>query len=320
MGMIVYNGYNNQTGGVWKMDSEMYRKLVAYSKKPEVQEQTIEYLAEHLGNFLKPRERVMLAFQDQTPGSICWLMEQAALRINTVPVLWGPDRRWNSLLRQTFSSRASAVIGSPLVILGLMKLKKQFKTPLPIRKVITMGYPCPYWMYDGIVKGLDCEVGGCFSIGESGIVAGFACGHSWGVHLREDLYGVDIVDDCGNLLPAGEHGEMVIYPKEDPSIRFHMGDRARAIIDTCPCGSSSMRLLDMIPGSNVDPDLYALGQDLQSWTSILDCRLTRTESGLGVEIVCFPGEKLPKLPTAAKLVIRPYMPKHDEPFFWYLPR
>lgn len=302
------------------MNSEMYRKLLEFSMRPEVQEQTIEYLAEHLGNFLKPRERLMLAFRDQSPGTICWLLEQAALRIDVVPVLWGPDRRWNSLLRQTFSTRASAVIGSPFVILGLTKLKKQFKTPLPIRKVITMGYPCPHWVFDGIVKGLDCEVGGCFAVGESGIVAGFACGHSWGVHLREDLYGVDVVDAEGNLLPPGELGYLVLYPKAEPSIRFHMGEMARQVIATCDCGSSSMRLIDMLPGTTVDPDLYALRQDLQSWTSILDCRAVKTESGLELEIVCFPGEKLPKLPSAAKLVIRPYNPKHDEPFFWYAPR
>jgi hypothetical protein len=302
------------------MNSEMYQKLLELSMEPETQEKTIQYLAEHLGNFLKPGERVMLAFRDQAPGTICWLMEQAALRVKVVPVLWGSDRRWNTLLRQTFNSRASAVIGSPVVILGLMKLKKQFKTPLPIRKAITMGYPCPYWLYDGIVKGLDCEVGGCFSIGESGIVAGFACGHSWGVHLREDVYGVDIVDPQDNILPADQMGQMVLYPKADPSVRFYMGDKARKIITTCDCGSSTMRLMDMIPGTTVDPELYALGQDLQSWTSILDCRVSRSPSGLEIEIVCFPGEKLPKLPTAAKLVIRPYNPKEDEPFFWYVPR
>ena len=38
---------------------------------------------------------------------------------------------------------------------------------------------------------------------------------------------------------------------------------------------------------------------------------------LEMEIVCFPGEKLPKLPSAAKLVVRPYNPKTDEPTWFY---
>lgn len=300
------------------MSSEMHRKLIDFSLDPEVQEKTIEYLAEHLGKFLKPRERVMLAFREHTTGNISWLMEQAALRIDAVPVIWGPDRRWNSLMRQTFNSRASAVIGSPLVILGLMKLKKQHNTPLPIRKVITIGYPCLDWVIDGIVKGLDCEVGGCFSVGESGVVAGFACGRSWGVHLREELYGVDVVDAQGNMMPPGELGEMILYSKQDPSVRVAIGDQCRRVVDQCDCGSATTRLIDMAPGLNVDPDLLALAEYLHSWTSILDCRVVKTDAGLEIEIICFPGEKLPKLPSAAKLVIRPYNAKHDEPF-WQTP-
>ena len=300
------------------MDREMYRKLVQWSMDPQQQERSIVYLAEHMGKFLKPGERVMLAFREHKKGNISWLMEQAALRIHAVPVIWEEDHRWNTLLRQTFNSRASAVIGAPLVILGLMKLKKQNNTPLPIRKVITVGYPCLDWVIDGIVKGLDCELGGCFSIAEDGVVAGFACGHSWGVHLREDIYGVDIVDEQGNLLPPGEIGHLVLYPKSAPDIRVNLGDTGKKAAVKCRCGSDSPRLLDMQPGSNVDPDLYQLAQYLQAWTSILDCYLEKTESGLEIEIICFPGEKLPKLPTAAKLTVRNYNPKTDKPL-WFMP-
>lgn len=300
------------------MDLETYRQLVKLSMEPQNQEQTIVYLSEHLGKFLKPRERVMICFLEHKPGNISWLMEQASLRVGAVPVLWGPDHRWNTLLRQTFYARPSAVIGPPLVILGLMKLKKQNNTPLPIRKVVTAGYPCLDWMIEGIAKGLDCEVGGCFSLLESGVVAGFACGHSWGVHLREDVYGVDVVGPSGALCEPGIPGEMVIYPKSDPSLRLPLGESGCKEERVCACGSKTVRLVDMHPGSNTDEDLLKLGQDLQSWTSILDCRLARNESGLSIEIVCFAGEKLPKLPTAAKLVIRPYNPKSDEPF-WYVP-
>ena len=91
-------------------------------------------------------------------------------------------------------------MGPPLILLGLSKLKRQSGTPLYIRRVITAAYPCLDWMIDGIVRGYDCELGGCFSLGESGVVVGFACGHSWGVHLRESEYGVDIVDAEGNLV------------------------------------------------------------------------------------------------------------------------
>lgn len=300
------------------MDRGAYWKIVEKSMEPDALERSIVYLQEHLGKFLRSGERVLICFPEHTEGGLGWLMEQAVLRCNAVPVIWGPDHRWQTLLRQAFYSRASSIIGPPLIILGLMKLKKYNSTPLSIRKVITAGYPCLDWMIDGIVKGLDCEAGGCFTLGESGAVAGFACGQSWGIHLRESEYGVDIVDENGDSVPEGTMGEIVLYPKAMPELRYPMGENARLVTETCRCGSTAPRLLDMSPGKTEDPDLTELGQQLQSWTSILDCRLRKGESGLEIEIVCFPGEKLPKLPTAAKLVIRAWNPKNDEPF-WYVP-
>lgn len=295
-----------------------YWKIVEKSLEKGAQERSIEYLSEHLGKFLRKGERVLICFLEHEEGDLSWLMEQAVLHCGAVPVIWGPDHRWKTLLRQAFYSKASAIIGPPLIVLGMTKLKKYHETPLYIRKVITAGYPCLDWMIDGIVRGLDCEAGGCFSLGESGVVAGFACGRSWGVHVREAEYGVDIVDENGNSLPAGECGEIVIYPKSDPAVRYAMGENACLSPTPCRCGSKAPLLLEMRPGRTEDPDLAALGQYLQSWTSILDCRLRKGESGLEIEIVCFPGEKLPALPTAAKLVIRPWNPKNDEPF-WYVP-
>lgn len=297
---------------------EKYQKLVQLCTEPAFREKTIEYLAEHLGKFLKPREHVMLAFREHTETNISGLLEQAVLRIDAIPVIWGPDHRWNTLLRQTFESHAIAVIGSPLILLGLMKLKKQYNTPLPIRRVVAVGYPCLDWIIDGIVKGLDCELGGCFSLNETGVVAGFACGHSWGVHLREDYFEAEIVDKQGRVLPAGELGQVVLIPKWESSVRVPLGDIGRIVEEKCECGSESNRLLDLQMGQNVDPDLYQLSQELLKWTSILDCRLAKSESGLEIEIVCFPGEQMPKLPTAAKLLIRPYSPKTDEPL-WFFP-
>lgn len=298
------------------LESNVYRKIVAMAMEDAALEGSIAYLAEHLGHFLRKRERVMICFWNTGRGSLGWLMEQAVLRCEAIPVVWGPDRLWSTLLRQAFSNKTSAIIGPPLILLGLTKLIRHGGVPLYVRKVITAAYPCPDWMIEGLVEGFDCEVGGCFTLDETGAVAGFACGHSWGVHLREEAYGVDIVDENGNSLPDGQLGEMVLYPRCAPDLRYPMGELARLERAVCPCGSHAPRLMDMQAGS-VDPDLIVLGESLQRWTSVLDCYLHKGESGLEIEIVCFPGEKLPKLPTAAKLVIRNWDPATDVPFFYH---
>ena len=67
-------------------------------------------------------------------------------------------------------------------------------------------------------------------------------------------------------------------------------------------------------GNQVRNALDALAQHLMSWTSILDCRLEKGQYGLEMEIVSFPGRQLPKLPSCAKLVVRPLNPEKDVPF------
>ncbi len=288
--------------------------MAAMAEEPAMQADTIAYLAAHLCKFVKKGDSVLICFSDHSPGNISWLMEQAVKECGGVPVIWGPDRRWKTLLQQAFYSRAKTIIGLPLVILGLTKLKKYNGVPLYIRNVVTAGYPCLDWMIDGIIDGLDCSSWGSFGLGESGVVAGFSCGKSRGVHLREDVYGIDILDDTGNVLPVGETGEMVLYLKSDPGVRFPLGEQGRLEMTACACDRTACRLMDMYPGITKDDDLTELGQYLHSWTSVLDCRLKKGDYGLEMELVVFPGEKLPKLPSAARQVIRPWNPKHDEPF------
>lgn len=296
------------------MDQAVFRQIVARSMEPQHMENSITYLVEHLARFLKRGEKVLICFAEQKEGSISSFFEQAVLRCGAVPVIWGPDHRWKTLLQQAFYSRATTIIGAPLIVLGLSKLKKYNGIPLYIRRTITAGYPCLDWMIDGIIRGLDCSTGGCFGLGTTGAVAGFSCENVRGVHLREDVYGVDIVDENGAPVLDGEVGEMVLYPKEHPDLRLPLGENARIDRTPCPCGCTAPRLMDMRPGKREDPDLFELGQQLQSWTSVLDCRLNKGEYGLELEMIVFAGEKLPKLPSAAKQVIRPWDPKHDEPF------
>ena len=119
-------------------------------------------------------------------------------------------------------------------------------------------------------------------------------------------------------MPAGEMGEIVLYPKDCPELRYLTGENGRIDVTPCKCGCASPVLVDMELGRIEDPDLAALAQHLQSWTSVLDCKVNRGQYGLELEMVVFAGEKLPALPTAAKRIIRPWDPKHDEPIH-YIP-
>ena len=85
-----------------------YALLQEYAMQPRAQEETVSYLAEKLSHFVKWMDPVLICLPDQEPGGLSHLMEQAVLLCEGVPVTWGRDHRWMSLLRLAFSSRASA--------------------------------------------------------------------------------------------------------------------------------------------------------------------------------------------------------------------
>lgn len=296
------------------MQQHILEQMCRLATTPESLRDTRNYLADHLRLLINKGDMVLLCFQNYADDSLGGCMEQAVIQCAAEPIRWGPDFRWKGLVQQAFLTRAKTIIGPPLLILGLTKLIKYQGVPLYIRNVITVSYPCLDWMIDGIANGLDCRCSGCFGVGDTAIVAGFSCDRSGGVHIRSDVYGVDIVDAANNPVVPGSIGEMKLYPKDQPMLCYSMGEQARLVIDPCPCGEDSYRLVDLYPGLAADMDLVNLGQQLLSWTSILDCRLKKGKCGLEMELVVFPGEKLPMLPSAAKQVIRPWNPNRDIPF------
>ena len=281
--------------------------------RPEAIERAVVYLQAHIGKFLRRKERVLICLSEDE-STICRIFEEAVKRCDGIPMVLGEDRRWVTILKTAFTYKCNAIIGPPLLLLGLGKLARHMGIPLYTRNVILAGYPSVEWMIEGIQRELDCKVWGCFDPGVGSVVAGFCCDKSRGIHLRTEEYGVDIVDEAGNALPEGVVGRVILYPKADPQIRFDTADRGMLETGICDCGSTAPRIMAIDAGKGTESKLSRLGEEFHLWTSILDCRLAECGYGLELEMVVFPGEKLPKLPSFAKMVIRPWNPETDEPF------
>lgn len=295
------------------MEYERYAMLERQASTPEMLEQTISYVAQNLRLFLRPREQVLICFPKGDPNSLGCIFQQAVRNLSAFPVFWSSDHTWKSLLRQAFSTKATVIIGPPLVVLGLAKLAKATATPLYVRHVVTAGYPCLDWMIDGIIRGLDCKTWGCLGPGTGAVISGFSCGLSRGVHIREDAYDVRILDDQGNPVPEGTSGIISVAPRTMKEQRVCLRDHGRIERSACVCGNKTARLVDIHPAQRFQNDVLDLYQKFHSWTSILDCRVIKGECGLELELVVFPGEKLPQLPTCAKQVIRSWDPERDVP-------
>lgn len=295
------------------MEQPSYMKIAALAETPEAIANSISYLQQKMSRFLKKKEKVLILFQNNHDSS-SRILEESVLACECTPIWIGPDRRWMTMLKTAFTSKCNCIIGSPLMLLGLSKLARYMGTPLFARNVMMAGYPTSEWLVNGVRKGLDCMAWGCFDPGIGAVVAGFTCEQVDGVHVRAEEYSLDIVDDEGRSLPPGEMGHVILYPNADPTLRFAVGDRARLSMGKCACGSCEPKLVDIDTVKPEGVDLAAMGESLHYWSSILDCRLEKTECGLELELIVFQGEKLPKLPTAARLIVRAFNPEKDEPF------
>lgn len=280
-----------------------YDQILELALDAAMQDSTADYLTEHLKSIVEHGEAVLICLPTQEPGGLGDLMARAVTACGGIPVSWGADHRWKSLLRLAFTSRATAIIGTPLVVLGLSKLKKAAQTPLYIKNVVLAGYSGTDWMWDGIRRGFDCRMWAVMGVFVSPVVAGFSCGH--GVHIREEAYILDA--------PEGRVGRWILSPREYPELRVQPGEFGRLTREPCPCGRPGARMLDRRHWNENDRELAELAESLLSWTSVLDCSLKRSTFGLELELVVFPGEKLPQLPSCARLVVRPWNPEADQP-------
>jgi phenylacetate-coenzyme A ligase PaaK-like adenylate-forming protein len=299
------------------VDTAAFARLESLAREPAAIERSVEYVTRQLRLFAKKQDRILICFPNK-PGTIGEILDKAVREVGAIPVHWGEDQRWLTLIRTAFLNKTTAVIGPPLVVLGLNKLSKITRTPLYIRHSITTGY-CSYeWMMHGIARGLDCKTWGYFNINGGPLLCGQSCGEGPGVHIRQEEYDIEIIDEEGNPLPDGTRGMISIISKADPDLRVRIREHAAIDRSQCPCGRSSARLTDFEEDPNVDMELLRLGASLHTWDSVLDVRLIRGEYGLEMEMVVFPGLELPKFPTCAKMEVRNWDPERDKPF-WFEP-
>ena len=296
------------------MSEEYVRRIRSLHCTDAQREKVVSYLADRMGAFLHRRERVLICIPGRENNSLAGVFEDAVRKAGAIPMYWGPDFRWKALLRQAFSSRATAVIGQPLLLLGLMKLAKNAGTPLFIRNVLLTGYPWYHWMEDGIRQGLDCHVWGCYIPGGDTMVAGFSCPEEKGIHIWKEAFDARLVSDKGITLLPGERGRLELTARDGSGKVWDTGDLATRETLPCPCGEKGMLLRDIVPEKMPDTPFHQLMEPLLSWSSVLDFRAERTEMGLSLEVVCFPEELLPQLPTSAKLIFRYWNPDRDMPF------
>ncbi len=296
------------------MKRNSYEQILALETTPEAIDATVEYLATQMKPFLQTLEPVLICFPDEGEASLGGIFKAAVLRCDATPVFWGPDYRWKELLRIAFDTHANTVVGHPLVVLGLMKLAKFTATPLYVYDVIVGGYPYARWMVNGLREGLDCKIWGCYAVKGGPLFAGFTCTQEAGIHIREDVLRPYVVDGAGNRLSGRNRGRLYFRSVKDENLIYDPLETAIVHYQPCSCGCDAPRVVETSYVGEDDPARVLMEEQFLAWSSVLDYRVEYTESGSALELVVFPGESLPKLPSFAKRNVREWNPERDVPF------
>ena len=297
------------------MKEDSYEKLYRIETTPAALDAAREFLAERLRVFMYKEEPVLICFPDEGPKSFGGIVGQAVRDCGGVPVFWGPDYRWKELLRQAFHTHAHTVIANPLVVLGLMKVAKATATPLYIHNVVLCGYPYARWMLDDVKKGLDCRIWGCYSVRSGPVVVGFTCDQEAGIHVRDDRFTAEVLDEKGESLPDPNRGRLVFASTKDSSVVYDPEETSILMHQPCSCGCDAPRIVETVYIGRGNPTKYALEERFLGWSSVLDFRATQTEFGIDLELVVFPDEPLPPLPSCARLTVRHWDPDMEVPFY-----
>ena len=294
--------------------TDAYQKLLKLETTPEALEATVCYLSAQIKPFLQTLEPVLICYPDAGPASLGGLFKEAVLRCDAKPIFWGPDYRWKELLRIAFDTHANTVVGHPQVVLGLMKLARATSTPLNIYDVIVCGDPFSHWVVNDLKNGLDCKVWGCYAVKSGPVIAGFSCVQEAGIHIREDVF-LPVIPNLPEDLPfVSGKGKLCFRASKNPELIFDPMEESLIHYQPCSCGCDAPRVIETNSLQEEKRSRELLEDRFLVWSSVLDYYAEKTEFGMALELVVFPGESLPKIPSAAKLRVRPWNPEKDIPF------
>jgi len=109
------------------------------------------------------------------------------------------------------------------------------------------------------------------------------CPHG-GMHLNSDVVRLEVLDDSGRSVPAGEEGNLVatlLVNHAMPLLRYLTGDRGALLPGRCACRRSSP-LLGVVSGRAADMLVLSGGQRISPYA--LTCALERVEGVLRYQV------------------------------------
>lgn len=225
---------------------------------------------------VRPTDRVAL-LDAVTPGKSAFTRERSG-RCARISIL-RPSEDVAAALR---AFDPDAVYGLPSALLEAAYALHRGGDSLSVRAVFTSGE-----LLDGSTRAFlgnafQAPVYDVYGTSETKEIA-WEC-PAGGMHLNADVVRLEVLDDSGRSLPAGQEGDLVatsLLNRAMPLLRYRTGDRGVLLPRTCACGRSSP-LLGVVTGRAADVLVLRGGQRISPYA--LTCALERVGGVLRYQV------------------------------------
>jgi len=201
-------------------------------------------------NGLRFSDRMVNLGDMRTAKKPLWFQKLGVFNLKTVDIFDNIDREVNDLLN--INPKSMIGYASQLRLLSEYKLKHNLKELKPDTIFTTAEFLDPDTRRI-INTAFDLKVIDLFGCIEVNRTA-WECQEHCGYHIDIDSVVMELLDDDGKSVSAGERGEVVytsLYNYAMPLIRYEVGDVATPSDETCPCGRG-LPLLKNVEGRKDD--------------------------------------------------------------------
>lgn len=196
-----------------------------------------------------------------------WLqrLEQRLTRMLHIPAFAVHDERLDWVVETIVRFRPAVLRSYPATAHRLAEVLAERRIDLPLRAVLTTGEVLYPFQRHAIEQQFGCRVFDAY--GGDGMDVAFQCGHNTGYHINAETVLVEVLDEAGRPVAAGEEGQIVLTNLNNltmPFIRYAIADVGAVRAERCPCGRG-LPLLDHVVGRSSDQLVLPSGRALLMW-------------------------------------------------------
>lgn len=174
------------------------------------------------------------------------------------------------------------IYGLPSALTEAAQALEAFGNEVQVRAIFTSGEILSQATRHRLAAAFHARVHDVYGTSETKEIA-WECPHG-GMHLNSDIAHLEVLDDAGNSLPAGQEGNLVVTSlvnRAMPLIRYLTGDRGAFLPGTCGCGRPG-RLLGVVTGRSADVLVLRGGERISPYA--LTCVLERIDGVLRYQV------------------------------------